>query len=39
LAEPPQQKDLAQRLGRSVGEIYRMITCLVTRNYVTLGVT
>jgi DNA-binding IclR family transcriptional regulator len=34
--KPLSQKDLAQRLGRSVGEIYRMITCLVTRNYVTL---
>jgi DNA-binding IclR family transcriptional regulator len=33
---PLSQKDLAQRLGRSVGEIYRMITCLVSRNYVTL---
>jgi DNA-binding IclR family transcriptional regulator len=30
------QKDLAQRLGRSVGEIYRMLTCLVNRNYVAL---
>jgi DNA-binding IclR family transcriptional regulator len=34
--QPLSQKDLAQRLGRSVGEIYRMITCLVSRNYVTL---
>jgi DNA-binding IclR family transcriptional regulator len=30
------QKDLAQRLGRSVGEIYRMLSCLVNRNYVAL---
>ena len=34
--KPLSQKDLAQRLGRSVGEIYRMVTCLVNRNYVTL---
>jgi DNA-binding IclR family transcriptional regulator len=34
--QPLSQKDLAQRMGRSVGEIYRMITCLVSRNYVTL---
>lgn len=34
--QPLSQKDLAQRLGRSVGEIYRMLTCLVSRNYVTL---
>jgi DNA-binding IclR family transcriptional regulator len=27
---------MAQRLGRSVGEIYRMVACLVSRNYVTL---
>jgi DNA-binding IclR family transcriptional regulator len=33
---PLSQKDLAQRLGRSVGEIYRMLACLVNRNYVTL---
>jgi DNA-binding IclR family transcriptional regulator len=33
---PLSQKDLAQRLGRSVGEIYRMLTCLVNRNYVAL---
>jgi DNA-binding IclR family transcriptional regulator len=33
---PMSQKDIAQRLGRSVGEIYRMIACLVNRNYVTL---
>ena len=30
------QKDIAQQLGRSVGEIYRMIACLVDRNYVAL---
>jgi DNA-binding IclR family transcriptional regulator len=34
--QPLSQKDLAQRLGRSVGEIYRMLACLVNRNYVTL---
>jgi DNA-binding IclR family transcriptional regulator len=34
--QPLTQKDIAQRLGRSVGEIYRMIACLVSRNYVTL---
>jgi DNA-binding IclR family transcriptional regulator len=34
--QPLSQKDLAQRLGRSVGEIYRMLACLVSRNYVTL---
>ncbi len=33
---PLSQKELAQRLGRSVGEIYRMVACLVTRNYLTL---
>ena len=33
---PLSQKELAQRLGRSVGEIYRMVACLVNRNYVTL---
>lgn len=27
------QKEIAQRLGRSVGEIYRMLTCLVDRGY------
>jgi DNA-binding IclR family transcriptional regulator len=32
--EPMSQKDIAQRMGRSVGEIYRMLTCLVNRNYV-----
>ncbi|MFM2057654.1 MAG: hypothetical protein RLY71_2039 [Pseudomonadota bacterium] len=34
--QPLSQKDIAQRLGRSVGEIYRMVACLVSRNYVTL---
>lgn len=34
--QPLTQKDIAQRLGRSVGEIYRMVACLVNRNYVTL---
>lgn len=34
--QPLSQKDIAQRLGRSVGEIYRMLSCLVSRNYVTL---
>jgi len=34
--QPMSQKDIAQRLGRSVGEIYRMVACLVNRNYVTL---
>ena len=33
---PMAQKDMAQRLGRSVGEIYRMVACLVSRNYVAL---
>jgi DNA-binding IclR family transcriptional regulator len=28
------QKEIAKRLGRSVGEIYRMVSCLVDRNYV-----
>ena len=34
---PLTQKEIAQILGRSVGEIYRMIACLVGRNYVTLA--
>ncbi len=33
---PLSQKDMAQRLGRSVGELYRMVACLVSRNYLTL---
>ena len=32
--QPLSQKDIAKRLGRSVGEIYRMMSCLVNRNYV-----
>jgi DNA-binding IclR family transcriptional regulator len=28
------QKEMAKRLGRSVSEIYRMVSCLVERNYV-----
>lgn len=28
------QVEIAERLGRSVGEIYRMLACLVNRNYV-----
>lgn len=31
---PLSQKEIAQRLGRSVGELYRMITSLVERGYV-----
>jgi DNA-binding IclR family transcriptional regulator len=34
--QPLSQKDIAQSLGRSVGEIYRMLSCLVNRNYVTM---
>lgn len=34
--QPMSQKDIAQHLGRSVGEIYRMLSCLVSRNYVAL---
>lgn len=30
---PLGQKDIAKSLGRSVGELYRMITCLVDRGY------
>jgi len=33
---PLSQKDIAQRLGRSTNEIYRMVACLVNRNYVAL---
>jgi DNA-binding IclR family transcriptional regulator len=32
--QPLTQKEIAVSLGRSVGEIYRMVTCLVDRNYV-----
>lgn len=28
------QQEIAARLGRNLGEIYRMLTCLVRRNYV-----
>jgi DNA-binding IclR family transcriptional regulator len=31
---PLSQKEIANRLGRSLGEIYRMVSCLVERNYV-----
>jgi DNA-binding IclR family transcriptional regulator len=31
---PLAQKEIAEHLGRSVGEIYRMLSCLVSRNYV-----
>jgi len=34
--QPLSQKEIAQRLGRSVSEIYRMVACLVNRNYLTL---
>lgn len=34
--QPLSQKKIAQRLGRSVGGIYRMVACLVNRDYVTL---
>ncbi len=30
---PMSQKEIAKRLDRSVGEIYRMLNCLVSRNY------
>jgi DNA-binding IclR family transcriptional regulator len=30
---PLSQKEIAQRLERSVGELYRMVTCLVERGY------
>jgi DNA-binding IclR family transcriptional regulator len=33
---PLSQKEIARNLGRSVGEIYRMLTCLVKRDYVGL---
>lgn len=32
--QPLTQKEIAKLLDRSVGEIYRMLTCLVDRNYV-----
>ena len=31
---PMSQKEIAQVMGRSVGEIYRMLACLISRNYV-----
>lgn len=31
--EPLSQKEIAQRLGRTTGELYRMITCLAERGY------
>jgi DNA-binding IclR family transcriptional regulator len=34
--KPLTQKEIAQSLGRTVAEIYRMMACLVSRNYVTL---
>lgn len=33
---PMNQKEIAQQVGRSVGEIYRMVACLVNRNYLSL---
>lgn len=30
---PLSQREIAQRLGRSVGELYRMVMCLVERGY------
>jgi DNA-binding IclR family transcriptional regulator len=30
---PLSQKQIAQKLGRSIGELYRMLSCLVERNY------
>jgi DNA-binding IclR family transcriptional regulator len=34
LEVPLTQKEIAKSLGRTVGEIYRMLTCLVERKYV-----
>lgn len=31
---PLSQREIAERLGRSTGEIYRMVSCLVARKYV-----
>ncbi|MFG1342469.1 IclR family transcriptional regulator [Xanthobacter autotrophicus] len=31
---PLSQTEIAEKLGRSIGEIYRMLTCLVNRNYI-----
>lgn len=33
---PMSQKEIAQQIGRSVGEIYRMVACLVNRNYLSV---
>jgi DNA-binding IclR family transcriptional regulator len=33
--QPMSQKEIAVKLGRSVGEIYRMVACLADRGYVT----
>jgi DNA-binding IclR family transcriptional regulator len=33
--QPLSQKEMAVKLGRSVGEIYRMVACLAERSYVT----
>lgn len=34
--QPLNQREIANRLGRSVGEIYRMLSCLVERKYIAL---
>lgn len=36
IEQPLTQKEIAQRLGRTVGEIYRMLACLVERKYISL---
>lgn len=36
LEQPLNQREIAKRLDRSVGEIYRMLACLVDRQYVSL---
>lgn len=33
---PLSQKEIALKLGRSIGELYRMITCLVDRGYLAI---
>jgi len=33
--KPLSQKDIAHKLGRSIGEIYRMLSCLTDRHYIT----
>jgi DNA-binding IclR family transcriptional regulator len=35
--KPLSQTQIAEELGRSVGEIYRMLACLVGRNYLVAG--